>query len=61
MRDKPHRSRIARTAELTQSGLLGETSSGCAVTRRLCICVVPYESGRGGCQGQEKMICYLRL
>ena len=28
--DKPRPSRIARTAELTQSGLLGETSSGCA-------------------------------
>jgi len=37
VRDK--RSRIARKAELTQSGLppeVGETSSGCARTRRLC-------------------------
>jgi hypothetical protein len=36
VRDKPRRSRIARTAELTQSGLppeVGETSSGCALTR----------------------------
>jgi len=63
VRDKPRRSRIVRTAEPSYnvsaaSGLppeVGETSSGCALTRRLC--TKPSMRSAVGISGLEDVKC----